>query len=159
MGNKGWLSKEDLRQKISKQYSGDISMNMSYAMDARVRIPFFLRRTGCSSSVVSSVVRRGRLLPSRLDSSPKLAVVRPELKLPRNVCILSSRNSSMKTSLLVDKNHCSAFRCAYTVYWISSVHYTKVVAVNFNLYERIHACGSHGVSKCYFYWVIIKMLC
>ena len=106
-----------------------------------------------------SVVRRGRLLPSRLDSSPKLAVVRPELKLPRNVCILSSRNSSMKTSLLVDKNHCSAFRCAYTVYWISSVHYTKVVAVNFNLYERIHACGSHGVSKCYFYWVIIKMLC
>jgi hypothetical protein len=158
MGNKGWLSKEDLRQKISKQYSGDISMNMSYAMDARVRIPFFLRRTGCSSSVVSSVARQGQLLPSRLDSSPKLAVVRPELKLPRTVWILSSRNSSMKTSLLVDKNHCSAFRCAYTVYWISSVHYTWIVTVHFNLYERIYACG-FGVCNCYFYFLIVKMLC
>jgi hypothetical protein len=29
MGNKGWLSKEDLRQKILKQYLGDISVSYS----------------------------------------------------------------------------------------------------------------------------------
>jgi len=51
----------------------------------------------------------------------------------------------MKTSLLVDKN-CSVFRCAYTVYWFSSVHHTWVAAVNFIIYMRGFMLAAHLVS-------------
>ena len=109
-------------------------------------ISYYCCHTNCCIIYLPcSVVRRGQLLPSRLDSSPRLAVVRPELKLPRTVWILSSRNSSMKTSLLVDKN-CSVFRCAYTVYWFSSVHHTWVAAVNFIIYMRGFMLAAHLVS-------------
>lgn len=98
-----------------------------------------------------SVVRRGQLLPSRLDSSPKLAVVRLELKLLHStIC----PNSTMKTILSVDKNYRPTFT---TVYWVSFVHHTWIAAVNFNLYERICAYGSLGVCNCYFIfiWAIV----
>jgi hypothetical protein len=36
----------------------------------------------------------------------------------------------MQTSLLVHKNHCCTFPCAYTVHWISAVRYTWIGAVN-----------------------------
>jgi len=36
----------------------------------------------------------------------------------------------MQTSLPVHQNFCSTFLCAYTVYWISAVHYTWIGAMN-----------------------------
>ncbi|KAL5680265.1 hypothetical protein ACJX0J_006650, partial [Zea mays] len=83
MGNKGCCDIEELTSSANiltmNLYWVVVTMNMSYAMVARVRIPFFLKRTGCSSSDASSVVHRGLLLPSRLDSLPKWAVVRLDL--------------------------------------------------------------------------------
>uniref|UniRef100_A0A0A9I0I3 Eukaryotic translation initiation factor 2 beta subunit n=1 Tax=Arundo donax TaxID=35708 RepID=A0A0A9I0I3_ARUDO len=65
-------------------------------MDARVQTPFFLRRTGSSSFVVNSVVPRGQLLPSRLDSLRKSVVGRPEPKLPNTAWILPPRSTQLK---------------------------------------------------------------
>jgi hypothetical protein len=87
-------------------------MSMSYAMGARVLIPSFLRRIGCSSFVANSVVLQDLLLLSRLDSLPKLVVGRLEPKLnvhPAQSLGYTPQSSLQKPNLPIYNNYCPVF--------------------------------------------------